>query len=180
MTMVVGIDPGQKCGIAVYEDGEMRELFTVAPHELLGTLRLRLVAVMKREKANVGANNHSPLMAVIYEDSRLQSFLWNARGKHQLGVALKAARNVGMVDAICAQIAGWCEDEGVRYYGVSPKDKGAKLDAEAFKNITGWTARSNQHERDAALVAWPYRRIRAEKLAQDVRAASFQQEVSDD
>ena len=175
MTMVVGIDPGQKCGIAVYEDGEMRELFTVAPHELLGTLRLRLERVLRAQQFK-----GNPQMAVIYEDSRLQSFLWNARGKHQFGVALKAARNVGMVDAICAQIAGWCEDKGVRYYGVSPKDKGAKLDAEAFKNITGWTARSNQHERDAALVAWPYRRIRAEKLAQDVRAASVQQEVSDD
>ena len=32
--------------------------------------------------------------------------------------------------------------------------------AEAFGRITGWTERSNEHERDAAMVAWPYRNAR--------------------
>lgn len=30
------------------------------------------------------------------------------------------------------------------------------LDAEQFAKVTGWTGSSNQHERDAAMVAWQY------------------------
>ena len=40
---------------------------------------------------------------------------------------------------------------------VGPKHKGAKLDAEQFAKVTGWTGSSNQHERDADMVAWQYR-----------------------
>ena len=32
-----------------------------------------------------------------------------------------------------------------------------KLDAARFKALTGWAAPSNQHQRDAAVVAWRYR-----------------------
>ena len=35
--------------------------------------------------------------------------------------------------------------------------KGSKLDAEAFGLVTGWEGKSNQHERDGAMVAWQYR-----------------------
>jgi len=41
---------------------------------------------------------------------------------------------------------------------VSPKGKGAKVNAEQFKKLTGWDRPSNQHERDSAMVGWAYRR----------------------
>ena len=34
-----------------------------------------------------------------------------------------------------------------------------QLPAATFAHITSWSARSNQHERDAAMVAWPYRTL---------------------
>jgi hypothetical protein len=37
-------------------------------------------------------------------------------------------------------------------HGISPKHKGRKLDAETFNKLTGWQKKSNQHERDAAMV----------------------------
>ena len=41
--------------------------------------------------------------------------------------------------------------------GMAQRAKGSKLDAEAFGLVTGWEGKSNQHERDGAMVAWQYR-----------------------
>ena len=83
---------------------------------------------------------------VVYEDSRLIR-----------PAALKMARNVGEIDAWCKLIVAICDRKGIPVHGISPKHKGAKLDAAQFKAATGWTERSNQHERDAAMCAWKYR-----------------------
>lgn len=71
------------------------------------------------------------------------------------------ARNVGEVDAWCKLISGACLDLGVPAHGISPKAKGAKVNAEQFAKLTGWAGLSNGHTRDAAMVAWPYRRAGA-------------------
>ena len=42
-------------------------------------------------------------------------------------------------------------------HSISPLGKGHKMAADQFERITGWSKPSNQHERDAAMVAWPYR-----------------------
>ena len=68
------------------------------------------------------------------------------------------ARNVGEVDGYCRIIVDYCELLGIMAHGVSPKGKGAKMDADSFRELTGWTGRTNSHERDACMVAWPYRR----------------------
>ena len=157
MSVVIGIDPGQHCGVAVFEGGELQRLYTVAPHELLGSLRLRLEDAMRAPVSDTKPRAW-PLL-VVFEDSRLQSHVWAAEGRSKGAGALKIARNLGMVDAICAQIEAWCADEDVPYCPVSPKGKGSKMDAAAFKHLTGWGKRANQHERDAALLAWPYRNL---------------------
>jgi hypothetical protein len=95
---------------------------------------------------------------VVFEDSRLEKRAWNARTKAAYGAALATARSLGQVDAWCSLITAICADLGIPAHGISPTAKGAKLDAAGFDRVTGWTARCNQHERDAAMVAWPYRR----------------------
>lgn len=50
-----------------------------------------------------------------------------------------------------------CAHLGIDAYGISPKQKGAKLDAAQFAKLTGWDGKSNQHERDGVMVAWAYR-----------------------
>ena len=75
--------------------------------------------------------------------------------------ALKMARNVGEIDAWCKLITAICAEFQIPAHGISPKGKGAKLSAERFALSTGWTASSNEHTRDAAMVAFPYRRAKA-------------------
>ncbi len=136
MRTIVGIDPGQNTGIATYHDGKLTSLKTIKPHQM--------------RDAIVGAD------MVVFEDSRLTSFMFNTVNSRP--AALKMARNVGQVDAWCSLIDAICEEAGIKAYGISPKQKGVKLNAEFFSKVTGWAGSSNQHERDGAMVAFPYRR----------------------
>lgn len=136
---LIGIDPGQSTGIAIYEAGQLVELLTLQPHRVAQALQ--------------GADK------VVFEDSRLQSHTWT-RGK-SIAATAKMARNVGQIDAWCSYIQAVCLDYGIDSHGVSPAGKGAKLDASRFQVVTGWTGASNQHTRDAAMVAFPYRRAHA-------------------
>lgn len=136
--LILGIDPGANTGIAHIVDGALTRLLTIAPHEVERTLREAMPA------------------RVVFEDSRLQSHTWT-RGKTGAASA-KMARNVGQVDAWCNLITAICGELGIPAHGISPAGKGGKLDAERFAAVTGWTGASNEHTRDAAMVAWPYRR----------------------
>ena len=141
MSLILGIDPGANTGVATYVGGVLTDLETVPPHHIERLIRGRTPA------------------RVVYEDSRLQSHTWT-RGKTGAASA-KMARNVGQVDAWCALITAVCAELGVQAHGISPAGKGAKLDAARFAAVTGWTGSSNEHARDAAMVAWPYRKARA-------------------
>ena len=138
MSTILGIDPGANTGVAHIVGGELIKLQTIAPHEIERTLR---EAAPDR---------------VVFEDSRLQSHTWT-RGKSVAATA-KMARNVGQIDAWCSLITAVCGELGIPAHGISPLGKGQKMAADQFERITGWTGRSNQHERDGAMVAWPYRR----------------------
>jgi hypothetical protein len=135
---ILGIDPGADTGLAGFSGGTLQFLRTVEPHSIEHMLRSYMPA------------------RVVFEDSRFESKVWTTAGSR--AAALKIARNVGQIDAWCSLITAICADLGIPAHGISPTAKGAKLDAAAFTHATGWTARSNQHERDAAMVAWPYRR----------------------
>lgn len=135
--IVMGIDPGVHTGIAVYRDAQLRAVDTFTPYVM----------------PEVFETFHPGL--VVFEDSRKQSVLWHA-APTKAAVA-KIARNVGEIDAWCKLIEALCAARGTQAIGLSPKEKGAKRDAAAFTRITGWTARTNEHERDAAMLAWFYR-----------------------
>jgi len=136
---VLGIDPGAHTGVATYIGGKLHSLQTIEPHRLPEVIR------------TAGAKR------VIFEDSRLQSHAWTTVKSRP--AALKMARNVGEVDAWCKLIVAVCGDLGIPAHGISPKGKGAKLNAVQFAKMTGWSARSNEHERDAASVSWMYRGV---------------------
>ena len=141
MSIVLGIDPGANTGAALYIDGTLSRLVTISPDKLA-----RYLASLMPDR-------------VVFEDSRLSSFMWSQVKSR--AAALKMARNVGEIDAWCKLIAAICAELNIPARGISPKGKGAKLSAERFALATGWTASSNEHTRDAAMVAFPYRKAQA-------------------
>ena len=136
--MILGIDPGVHTGIATYQKGALVDLQTIQPHQI--------GAYLMEVKPS----------RVIFEDSRLTSFMFTQVKSR--AAALKMARNVGEIDAWARLITSVCGELGIACHGISPKGKGSKVDAAEFARMTGWLASSNQHTRDAAMVAFPYRR----------------------
>jgi hypothetical protein len=138
MALVMGIDPGEQTGVAIYRGGHLAELFTVSPAKYMSVLC-----------------EYSPALLVI-EDSRLQSHVFTGP-QETSKVRLKIARNIGMVDGFCSILTRLAETLEIPMIGVSPLGKGAKINAAQLATITGWTGKSNQHERDASAVAHQYR-----------------------
>lgn len=139
MSIVIGLDPGSSTGVAYFTSGQLRKLETITPMQISEVLRM------------AGPN----LKRVIFEDSRLTSYMFTTVKSR--AAALKMARNVGEIDAWSKLIVATCADLDIPAHGISPKQKGAKLNAEQFAKLTGWDGKSNQHERDGAMVAWAYR-----------------------
>ncbi len=136
MSIIIGLDPGASTGVATFSNGALIALQTCQPHQI-------------RDAIN-GADR------VVFEDSRLTSFMFTTVKSR--AAALKMARNVGEIDAWCRLITELCAERGIPAHGISPQGKGKKLNAAQFAAATGWTKDSNQHTRDAAMVAYPYRR----------------------
>lgn len=132
--ILLGIDPGANTGLALYRDSKLVGMRTVTPLRLIDALR-----------------QVCPDM-VVMEDSRLQGVVW-----HKSPGAIKIARDVGRIDGWCDLIEAACTHLGTDLIKISPKDKGSKLDAAAFRSVTGWKGQTNAHERDAAMVAWGLR-----------------------
>ena len=135
--VILGIDPGANTGLAHFKGGALVLLETIAPHEIERTIRAVRPA------------------RVVFEDSRLQSHVWTTSTSK--AAAAKMARNLGEIDAWCKLIVAVCERLDIPSHGISPLGKGHKIAADQFERITGWKGRSNAHERDAAMVAFPYR-----------------------
>jgi|SRR5690625_4285907 len=136
--MIIGIDPGKRMGLAIYDSGDLVSLDTLLPYDLLAYIEAERPAL------------------VVLEDSRIQGAVWTGRGQPR-AAALKIARNVGEVDCHCDYIEAACQAAGADLISVSPLQKGAKLDRARFAELTGWALRCNQHERDAAMAAWQFR-----------------------
>lgn len=138
---LLALDPGVNTGLAVFWDGKLVSLDTVTPYGLIEYLHEYLAGY--------------DLLAI--EDSRCQSALFSTKNEKVQAKALKIARDVGRIDALCALVSEACRAKGVAHVAISPLSKGAKLNAAEFKAVTGWEGKSNAHERDSAMVGWLFR-----------------------
>ena len=138
MKVVVGIDPGHKTGIA---------FFTLDD-------KLILVETKTIHPLDVGAEIED-VNAVYIEDSRLQKAIFCHPSQK-----VAYSRSVGQVDARCSDIEEICKRKGIKFVGISPKEKGKKISKDEFMRIFGCVSNkigSNQHERDAAMIVFASR-----------------------
>lgn len=131
--MLVGIDPGVRTGLAIWNKAE-RKLTAVNTMGI--TQAMQTVRVM----ADCGS-----LHSVRFEDARLRTWFGD-KGRE----ALMGAGSIRRDSAIWSEFLTGLE--GVIFTPVSPHRKGAKLDAAQFARLTGWTGRTSEHSRDAAML----------------------------
>ena len=132
--LIVGLDPGVKTGFAIWSSTERR---------LVDVATMSITATMRRVQAMQDAGS---LHSVVFEDARLRTgyFGVNASAKQQ---------GAGSIKRDCSIWQEFLEGlTGVPFKPVSPKSKGAKVDAALFVRLTGYTCRTSEHGRDAAML----------------------------
>ena len=138
MKKVIGIDPGNKTGIAIFSLGTKFNLVeTKTIHPLDVEVEIEGVDV------------------VYIEDSRLQKAIFCHPSQK-----VAYSRSVGQVDARCSDVEEICNRKGIKFVGISPKEKGKKISKDEFMRIFNCCSNksgSNQHERDAAMVVFASR-----------------------
>lgn len=139
---LIGLDPGTNTGLAIWDAIERRFVRL----ETLGivTAMAELVQFLRYHGAMTDC-------AFYIEDARQRQWLPRERNLSEYRGKLMGA---GSVKRDCAI---W--EEFAIYYGIPlnlvPPRKGlTKWDAETFNKMTGWTGRTSNHARDAALLVW--------------------------
>lgn len=130
---LIGIDPGKNTGFAVYNT---------------------------QEKAFVSCNTYSFWEAVdllsyykkfgfcAYVELPRNKHVWHSGAKSQ-NAKNRTAVNVGSVIREAELIVEWLKREQVEHKIVAPK---GKVNDAVFRKLTGWTGRTSQHARDAAMM----------------------------
>lgn len=129
--LIVGIDPGVNTGYAVW-DGE----------KLTHCESMDIVTALWTVKDL--SDNFS--IKVYFEDAR-QRHWFGSSGREKLLGAGSVRRDSQIWET-------FCQKRGIPYCAVAPKDNMTKLNAKMFNLYTGWKGKSNEHGRDAAMLAF--------------------------
>lgn len=134
---VIGIDPGTNTGIAVW-DCEKKQYKNVDS--------MKIHQAMDEVEYWMAYGSYDVL--VRFEDARLRKWYGNKGNE--------AKQGAGSIKRDCAIWEDYLKDSGIEYQAVAPKNIKTKMTAEAFRNLTGWKGRTNEHSRDSAMLVFGF------------------------
>lgn len=134
MSRYIGIDPGKKTAIAIY-DSTLKRIIDVFMTDFWGAYDY-----MKFEQ------NDTLIEQVIIEVPRTKSN-W-----HKKGCDITSA-NVGGIYREANLLADGIERMGLKVVRQHPQ---GKVDAAYVKKITGYQGKTNEHTRDAIMLCWGF------------------------
>jgi len=137
----IGIDPDRdKNGVALYRNSseKLEALLNLSFFELLDYLK-----ALKETDSTV---------SVVIEAGWMNDGNWHIRASDTARKAAKVGKYVGGNHEVGQKIVEMCEYLLLPYRLVVPKRH--KVDAETFKEITKWCGRTNQEQRDAAMLVY--------------------------
>ena len=130
----IGIDPDvEKNGVAVSENGKITEL-----HNLDFWSLIELLSRRKDHRVFIEAGWLNP--------SASHHAAQNKFTAAKIGSAVGANWQVGKL------ISAYCKRNDIQYFEVRPTSR--KMNQETFKSYTGWSGRTNQETRDAAMLVF--------------------------
>jgi len=139
MALIVGIDPGVRTGLAVWD--------TVSR----SFLDIRCSGIIDAMRYIMELNEKRGIFLVVFEDARQRK--WIPREK-DLSQFRGRAMGAGSVKRDCSIWEEFCEAYGFDYVKTAPKNGTTKLSDTMFRGITGYDARTNNHGRDAAMLVF--------------------------
>lgn len=140
--ILIGIDAGVKTGYAHSIDGVFQEVST----------QTILSAQEKVLEVRDEAAQSDVKLVVCIEDVRKRTWVDHSIGKERL-------KGVGSVTRDCSIWQEFCERNGLPHILVPPAHIDTKRSAKDFALITGWTARTSGHARDAGMLIYKYHRL---------------------
>lgn len=142
----IGIDTGVNTGIAVW-DNRKRSLVCVSSTEIH-----KAMEEVKRWKTL--AEESGTTLVVRVEDPRQRT--WFGTERMSRDEERKRLQGVGSVKRDASIWDGFLKDFGVEYEMVAPRSNMTKITHDGFVSITGWSKRTNEHGRDAAMLVFGY------------------------
>jgi hypothetical protein len=132
MKLFIGIDPGVKTGFATF-DPLARKLtaLTGSTHKIWESVKVL---------------NKLYDVVVYIEDARLRNWYGKQSKEKQQGA--------GAIKIQCTLWQQFLDDNEISYHLVAPKNTITKITKEHFAFITGFTARTSNHARDAAMLVY--------------------------
>ncbi len=135
--IAIGCDPGILSGIAICDDGKLIKLFDT---DFWGCIDVFME----------------------YPDAHFIIELPNSKHIWHNGATSKRAIqrtgiNVGSCIREAELLVNWLKRNDRNFITCHPKGKVTAVD---FKQVTGWKKKTNQHQRDAGMLAWTYRNAR--------------------
>lgn len=137
MKILIGIDTGVHTGFAVaFDHGEGGELQKVQSLSITQAMQ----SVLEYE------DEHDLKDIMLYiEDARKRTWFTGGREK---------AQGVGSVKRDAQIWEDWCKEQGINFKLIHPAANATKKKVEDFTRMTGWTGRTNEHGRDAAMLVF--------------------------
>ena len=142
----IGIDTGVNTGMAVWDSKErkFKEIETVKIHVAMKTVA-DYISVYGRDN-----------VVVKVVDARQRRWYGREADFMSREAESKKFQGVGSVKRDCTIWEDYLKDAGVRFHMIAPKDNITKMDADKFRNLTGWAGRTNEHNRDAAMLVFGF------------------------
>lgn len=128
----IGIDPGTRTGMAVWDSKERKFLS-------LETLPIHR-AMVEVMNLRIGRD-----IQVVFEDARQRKWY----GKGNTNAKLQGA---GSVKRDCSIWEDFCKDYGIPFRAIPPVKGATKITPEYFKLISHYQGRTSEHSRDAAML----------------------------
>jgi hypothetical protein len=136
-TIIIGIDTGTKTGVAVWHKTERRFL-----HVVTMPIHRAMELVLQYQV------DHAEDLFVRFEDARLRKWL-----KDKSADAIQGA---GSIKRDCTIWEDFLKDKGIHFASIAPRGGLTKLPPETFARMTGWTERTSNHARDAAMLVYGF------------------------
>lgn len=130
--LIIGIDPGVKTGLAIW-NRESKSMIVLYSAGILMIMKIIL-------------NHRDQILKIRLEDARKRNWFGKA-GREVL-------QGAGSIKRDCQIWEEFFELHNLPYELVAPKNNKTKLDAKLFSNMTGWKGRTNEHERDSAMLVY--------------------------
>lgn len=134
----IGIDTGKNTGVAVWDTDQQR------------FVSLSTVPIHKAFEIVMACSTRGPVR-VYFEDARQRRFLPREANVSEYRGKLMGAGSVKR-DAVIWQDA--LTDWQIPFQMIPPRAGMTKWTAEQFSRVTGWTGRTSNHARDAAMLVF--------------------------